>query len=1191
MTQPFTKFLIGFLLVLGGQQVQAQLMSPLDIALRHIDENYGIWGLTANDITNLKVDYQYQSTRSGLNHIYFLQTHEGIEIYNALINVNVKPDGEVVYVGRRFIPDAASKVNGVVPAMSAEEAIAAAAAYLNLEYSEAPRQISSDGPMSFRFTGGDLSAYEIPVELKYQPTQNGSLILTWALDIKPIGQDDYWSLRMDASTGMLVNKNNYTVYCQHENEAAHVHSQECVESTQRNFLPLNQARQEATAAMLSGDASYRVFAIPTESPNHGDQQLVVSPANPDASPFGWHDTNANDGAEYTYTRGNNVWAYPDYNADNNSDFNVDGGPSLIFDWDYNGDLEPGLQKEASITNLFYINNIMHDVFYQYGFDEQAGNFQSNSYGNGGAGSDHVFALGSFGGNDPYGYEALNNANFSTPPDGSNGTMRMYFWNTGARLLEVTEPAAIAGLYSCGTAQYGPTVQNMPVSGLLVEAFDQVTNPYLTDGCELPFSNAAELNGAIALVDRGGCLFEQKTANVEAAGAIAMIMCNFEDGVVAMAGSPDITNPGIPTVSLSASDCAILRQFISDGIQITLAEPTNAGPEFLSADFDNGVIAHEYTHGISTRLTGGPGNSGCLTGASEDVGEQMGEGWSDFLALVLTAEPGDEGADRRGLSTYLRRELPIGKGLRAFPYSTDFAENPQTYGDIISASVPHGVGAVWATMLWDLYWAFSDEYGWSADIYDGTAGNNMAIQLVIDGMKIQPCNPGFVDGRDAILAADEVLYGGANACMIWEVFARRGLGYYADQGSPFDHRDGTEDFEPRPTCIPELKIAKTADEFILAGENVEIKLYVVNHKPTPATNVVVVDELPAGLTYVTGSASIDPDVNGSTLTWNLGDLDFEDEVTITYEAKADLDNYSIRYFYEDFEVSNLPNWGTTYIGEEAPNYWDITSLYSYSGDQSYFVEDISAESQQVLQTIVPETVNGTEPALRFYHRYDTEPGTDAGLVEVSTDFGVTWEWLGEEMFLNGYDGPVGYQTFVVPDIEGFWGNSGGWIGTYVDLSAYAGQDILLRFRFGTNDGVGYLGWFVDDVELMDVVYYNSEACVSSDEGDMACDDAPGRGTIVESQWPSDVVEALVDELDVRVFPNPAQDLLNITLNASEQTDLQIEILTVDGRSVYQYQNSVFGYTHLPLNTADIASGIYFIRITANGRSAVEKVVVQ
>ena len=66
------------------------------------------------------------------------------------------------------------------------------------------------------------------------------------------------------------------------------------------------------------------------------------------------------------------------------------------------------------------------------------------------------------------------------------------------------------------------------------------------------------------------------------------------------------------------------------------------------------------------------------------------------------------------------------------------------------------------------------------------GNTLAIQLVITGMKFQPCLPTFFAARDAILLADQALTGGKNQCEIWAGFASRGLGQDAhshDNGSP------------------------------------------------------------------------------------------------------------------------------------------------------------------------------------------------------------------------------------------------------------------------------------------------------------------------------------------------------------------------------------------------------------------------
>src|SRR5690606_3378938 len=120
-----------------------------------------------------------------------------------------------------------------------------------------------------------------------------------------------------------------------------------------------------------------------------------------ASPFGWHDTNGAAGAEYTYTRGNNVHAFPDRNWDYLPDGTVDGGNDLIFDYPFNPHGEPSSNTNAAVTNLFYWNNIMHDMAYRHGFTEAAGNFQITNYTGLGASGDAVEAHAQFGDNNTF----------------------------------------------------------------------------------------------------------------------------------------------------------------------------------------------------------------------------------------------------------------------------------------------------------------------------------------------------------------------------------------------------------------------------------------------------------------------------------------------------------------------------------------------------------------------------------------------------------------------------------------------------------------------------------------------------------------------------------------------------------------------------------------------------------------------
>ena len=119
----------------------------------------------------------------------------------------------------------------------------------------------------------------------------------------------------------------------------------------------------------------------------------------------------------------------------------------------------------------------------------------------------------------------------------------------------------------------------------------------------------------------------------------------------------------------------------------------------------------------------------------------------------------------------------------------------------TAVAPHGVGYVWASMLYEVYWSLVDAHGFNPDVRGAwnTGGNNLATQLVMDGMKLQPCSPGFVDGRNAIIAADTALTGGANRCLLWTAFAKRGLGSNASQGTSASQTDGRQGFSVPADC--------------------------------------------------------------------------------------------------------------------------------------------------------------------------------------------------------------------------------------------------------------------------------------------------------------------------------------------------------------------------------------------------------
>jgi extracellular elastinolytic metalloproteinase len=177
--------------------------------------------------------------------------------------------------------------------------------------------------------------------------------------------------------------------------------------------------------------------------------------------------------------------------------------------------------------------------------------------------------------------------------------------------------------------------------------------------------------------------------------------------------------------------------------------------------DASVVFHEFTHGVTNRLVGGPANARALE-APQSAG--MGEGWSDYIACTFL------GTDVVG--SWVVNNLA---GIRSAPYDANY---PLTFADIAGITDEHDVGEVWAATLLEL---------------NRRIGTGVALQLVVDALKLTPANPSFLDARDAILTAlrnrrDAGRMSGAEYAAAyngaWAVFARFGLGPNARSNGAF-----------------------------------------------------------------------------------------------------------------------------------------------------------------------------------------------------------------------------------------------------------------------------------------------------------------------------------------------------------------------------------------------------------------------
>ncbi|MBK8052670.1 MAG: M36 family metallopeptidase [Saprospiraceae bacterium] len=1187
-------------------------------AKTHINQKAKFWGLDKDDYEDIFVSSEAVSEK-GITYMYLNQAYKGIPIRNTMMTVIMDQHGKVVSDAHNLVAQIGKKINTLKPAVTPAAAIINSAAHLGIRIKETPVSGSRSSDRIQSYTLPELSKSPIPAQLKYELVDD-KLVLVWNLNIDMANSADYWDMNIDAVSGEFVSKYNYTLYCKHHDHAYARHD-DCGIKT---FRKINNTQQSVSEILSGTAAKYNVFKLPAESPKHSGRSMASDDVYPSASPFGWHDTNGIDGPEHTITRGNNVYAYEDKNDDNQSDGNEpNGGQSLVFDYPFNINNDPRQSNHAAVTNLFYMCNMMHDVTFLAGFNEEFGNFQSKNYTGKADGNDFVQAQ-AFDGitlheekKDTVAGQPtkINNANFSTPSDGGSGTMQMYFWENQGGSVSIDAPEQLKGFVSeYGAASFGKVIPNsneIPISGNLVNYKDGSANA--TQGCFVSV-NSNDIKGKIALIDRGTCNFSTKVLNAQKAGAIAAIICNISgvnggngEELSTMSGGTDAGSVTIPSVFFKKSDCDRIRVALSNGatVTVTFQQRERVGAAFLDGSLDNGIIAHEYAHGISNRLTGGRFNTSCLTND-----EQMGEGWSDFFALVMTHEPGDKGQDRRGIGTYASAQDITGGGIRRFPYSTDMNVNPQTFHSAKGTKRPgpgcngcHALGEIWADVLWDMYWAFVDKYGYDADWKNQNSGNFKAMFLVMEGMKIQPCNPGFMDGRNAIIKADEIHFNSTHKCMLWNVFARRGFGYFADGGSKNDRDDGSENFESLPTCIEKLKIRKNISASVNPGGDATVELVVVNHIPARQNNVIITDQLENGMTYVNGSSPIVPEISGNVLTFKLGEMDYDKEIKISYKVKASKDNKSVRMSIQNFDRDF--NWDIQ-KNEGNEDWLPNNDIYRSPQTSLHIINEVGDSDASLVSEKFE--IKGKNPAVRFWHRYNTQFGNDGGFVEISVNNGPFVPVNKEKFIRNGYTGPLAWATIAIPSLQAFSGNSGGnwtgtnlnngpWIDSYIDLSEYSGKTVIFRFRFASDASVkangDVTGWFIDDFEIIDIFKYNTSACITGNNGTGEKSCTPTIQTLVNTEdavSPADDFNE--DLLSFKLRPNPAEDYVVFSAKTNTTIQSSITILSPEGRVMMEsnvlLDNSLRFY---PLDISTIPAGFYLVKLQSGNHVSTQKLIVK
>lgn len=469
--------------------------------------------------------------------------------------------------------------------------------------------------------------------------------------------------------------------------------------------------------------------------------------------------------------------------------------------------------------------------------------------------------------------------------------------------------------------------------------------------------------------------------------------------------------------------------------------TSTNPQ-LDGDFDQGVILHELTHGLSSRLVGNGG------GLSSMQSGGMGEGWSDYIGLALLRKEGDNVDGRYPVGQYVRNNYAA--GIRRYPYTTDKAVNPLTFGNIALNTEVHRVGEIWCTALWEMRAALIKKYGF-------TEGQRQSIQLVVDGLKLTPGDPNFLEARDAILLADRVNNNGANQCVLWQAFAKRGMGVSASTLSAADAAP-KEAFDTPPYCSDAGTLALDHRNYLI-GENLVVS---------------VADRNAANPVQATITSSITGDQETLTLAQEVGlpgsfkgqlriatgraknsdgllqvSTDAAEQILVRYNdqntgagvaaqvSATAFVAYEKTIFLDNVEQGNqgwIPTgtWGiVTSKSASATRSWTDSPAGSYNSNTNF-----------TLTSPLLDCSNLSDVTLQFAHSYETENGFDYGIVEYSIDDGATWQRVA------AYTGTQATFTQAILKLDGLNNQARGRV----------------RFRLPIDPFENHDGWYVDDIRL-------------------------------------------------------------------------------------------------------------------------------
>ena len=302
-----------FLLLATGLPVRAQQTEAIQQAAQLALQTRLQWAGGDISAANFRISSAHTEP-AGLLYAYPQQLQAGIPVYNQIATLVFK-GGELRHHAGAFLSAKAFAGQPATPTVRAAAAVATALASTKVKTTEQPAATSAASGPEQRQTFAPAGVAHRPIEVRLVwATDKDTPRLAWNVNVELLATPDWLNIRVDATTGQVLGQDNWTVY----EKAAHPTAApgRLVAGTSPARAPQAQALRHPSSpksTLAVTPASYRVVPFPSERPDVTTPRVDTNPwlragaGNP-VTTYGWHFDGTTD---YTYTRGNNVWAYKD----------------------------------------------------------------------------------------------------------------------------------------------------------------------------------------------------------------------------------------------------------------------------------------------------------------------------------------------------------------------------------------------------------------------------------------------------------------------------------------------------------------------------------------------------------------------------------------------------------------------------------------------------------------------------------------------------------------------------------------------------------------------------------------------------------------------------------------------------------------------------------------------------------------